>query len=138
MIRILIGMIVVLVAACASLGGLLWHERAQLGQQACEITVAASANKDTQITANAQRQADLTHIQQLQTQITQLQADANAAAHLRRALQTKLAKQTEVLNHVHDTDIQARRCLDASVPASLLDSLHAAAGGTADQTGQSG
>ena len=138
MIRILIGMIVVLAALCATFGGLLWHERAQLGQQACEITVAASANKDTQITADAQHQADQAHIQQLQAQINQLQADADAAAHLRHALRAKLAKQTEVLNHVRNTDIQARRCLDTSVPASLLDSLHAAVGGAADQAGQSG
>lgn len=138
MIRILLGMIVMLVAVCVSLGGMLWHERAELGQQACEITVAANVNKDTQITADAQHQADLTHIQQLETQITQLQTDADAAAHLRLALQTKLAKQTEVLNHVRNSDVQARRCLDASVPATLLDSLHAAVGGPADQAGQSG
>lgn len=138
MIRVLLGVIVMLLVLCATFGGLLWHERAQSGRQDCEISVAARTNADTQITAAAQHQADELHIQQLQAQISQLQADADAAAHLRKALEVKLANQTKVLNDVRKTDTEARRCLDASVPATLLDSLHAATGGAADQTGQGG
>jgi hypothetical protein len=138
MIRILIGMILVLAMLCAAFGELLWHERAQMGRQGCEISVAAQANADTQNTANVQHQAEQSRIRQLQAQITRLQADADAAAHLRLALESKLTKQTEVLNHVHDTDTEARRCLDSDVPDSLLDSLHTATGSAADQADKSG
>lgn len=138
MIRILLGMIVVLVALCAAFGGLLWHERTQMGRQDCEIATAARVNADTLNTADAQHRADLEQVQQLQAQIAQLQADANAAAHLRAALESKLAKQTEVLRHVRETDIEARRCLDTGVPASLLDSLRTPAGGPASQAHQGG
>ncbi|HET7649308.1 MAG TPA: hypothetical protein VFL15_01235, partial [Gammaproteobacteria bacterium] len=61
-----------------------------------------------------------------------------AAAHLRAALESKLAKQTEVLRHVRETDIEARRCLDTGVPASLLDSLRTPAGGPVSQAHQGG
>ncbi|MGH8371835.1 MAG: hypothetical protein ACRETO_03790 [Gammaproteobacteria bacterium] len=138
MIRLLVGMIVVLVALCAAFGGLLWHERSQMGRQDCEISAAARANADTQNTADVQHQADQHNIEQLQTQIAKLQIDADAAAHLNKILRAKLVKQIEVLKHVHDTDTEARRCLDSGVPDSLLDSLHPATGGATDQTGQSG
>lgn len=138
MIRILAGIIVVLVALCATFGGLLWHERAQIGRQDCEISAVARANTDTQITADAQHQADEQHIQQLQSQISQLQSDADAAAHLRKALEVKFANQTKVLNDVRKTNAEARRCLDTSVPDTLLDSLRTASGSATDQAGQSG
>ncbi|MGH8369987.1 MAG: hypothetical protein ACRESC_03305 [Gammaproteobacteria bacterium] len=131
-------MIVVLAAACATFGGLLWHERGEMGQRDCEVSVAAQVNADTRNIADVQHRADETHARQLESQITRLQTEADAAAHLRAALESKLARQTEVLSHVHDTDIEARRCLDTSVPDSLLDSLRAAAGSAAGASGESG
>ncbi|HET7921437.1 MAG TPA: hypothetical protein VFM15_01645 [Gammaproteobacteria bacterium] len=138
MIRILTGMILMLMALCATFGGLLWYERGRMGERDCEISVAAQTNADTQHVADVQHQADKSQLQQLRAQIAKLQADADAAAHLRSTLETRLAKQTEVLRHVHDTDIEARRCLDASVPHSLLDSLRAAAGVVTGAPGESG
>lgn len=136
--RMMVGVLLTLLVTCAVLGGLLWHERGRTGAEDCELRSAARANVDTQATAEAQHRADSERMAQLQAQIAGLQADAEAATRLRLSLQTRLAEQNEVLKHVHDTDVEARRCLDAGVPRDLLDSLHDHAAGATDASGGSG
>lgn len=119
-----------LFALLCSLAGNGWQLYSAGGAKPrCEVQLAAQVNQQSTATETDQHGADQQRIQQLSTEIVELQHDAAADAGEHAALAGRFKTQEETLKHVYDTDTLARVCLAARVPGALIDSLHAGAGG---------
>ena len=119
-----------------SLAGNAWQlYSAGEAKPACDTRLAAQASQQASSTETDQHTAGQARIQQLSTEIVELQQDAANDAAERAAVAGRYQRQEGVLKHVYDTDTLARTCLTAHVPSALLDSLRSGAAGATQPSG---